>query len=86
MNQASASEAQTQQHSLNSSLGDIVDNPLAHLSGQLLNASTSIHPKASPQLSFISVIYCPWCTSFATSLILDSPIVPCMYYFSHGGT
>ncbi|GFW81798.1 hypothetical protein TNCV_2884721 [Trichonephila clavipes] len=33
MNQASASEAQAQQLSLNSSLGDTVDSPLVHLRG-----------------------------------------------------
>ncbi|GFT75157.1 hypothetical protein TNCV_2245131 [Trichonephila clavipes] len=36
MNQVSALEAQTQQRSLNSSLGNILVNPLVHLSCQLL--------------------------------------------------
>ncbi|GFY03280.1 hypothetical protein TNCV_1172401 [Trichonephila clavipes] len=84
MNQASALEAQTQQRSLNSSLGDTVDSPLVHLGGQLLNGSRSKHPKASPQSSFNSVIYGPWCSIFVWSLSLNSPILPCMVYFYHG--
>ncbi|GFU91597.1 hypothetical protein TNCV_2543611 [Trichonephila clavipes] len=42
MNQAPASEGQTQQRSLNSSLEDTVGSPLVHLGGMLLNGSTSI--------------------------------------------
>ncbi|GFS85607.1 uncharacterized protein TNCV_2794441 [Trichonephila clavipes] len=49
MNQASASEAQTQQCSLNSSLGDTFGSPLVHFGGQLLNGSPSICPNTSPQ-------------------------------------
>ncbi|GFU57251.1 calmodulin [Trichonephila clavipes] len=86
MNQASASEGQTQQCPLNSSLGDTVGSPLIHLGGQLLNGSTSILPNVSPQLLFTSVIYGLWCTTFASSLILDSPILPCTVYFYNGGT
>jgi hypothetical protein len=43
---------------------------------------TPILPNASPQSSFTSVIYGygPWCTTFATSLILDSAILPCTVY------
>ncbi|GFV06460.1 uncharacterized protein TNCV_2947831 [Trichonephila clavipes] len=85
-NQASASEAQMQQCSLNSSLGDTFGSPLVHFGGQLLNGSPSICPNASPQPSFASVIYGPWCTTFATSLILNSPILPCTVHFYHGGT
>ncbi|GFU92557.1 uncharacterized protein TNCV_4794861 [Trichonephila clavipes] len=85
-NQASASEAQTQQCSLNSSLGDTFGSPLIHFGGQLLNGSPSICPNTSPQPSFASVIYGPWCTTFATSLILNSPFSPCSVHFYHGGT
>src|SRR5580765_8936292 len=74
-----------QQRSLNSCLGDTVGSPLVHLGGQLLNGSTSICPNASPQPSFASVIYDPWCTTFVTSLILDSPILPCTVHFYHDG-
>ncbi|GFU83491.1 hypothetical protein TNCV_2142491 [Trichonephila clavipes] len=84
MNQASASEAQTQQRSLNSCLGDTVGSPLDHLAGQLLNGSTSIHPNAS--LPFTSVIHGPWRITFAPSWMLDNPILPCMVIFYHGGT
>ncbi|GFV86049.1 uncharacterized protein TNCV_670461 [Trichonephila clavipes] len=76
INQVSASEAQTQQRSLNSSLGDTVGSPLVHLGGQLLNEIRL----------FASIIYGPWRTTFATSLILNSPILSCMVYFYHGGT
>ncbi|GFV72265.1 hypothetical protein TNCV_637271 [Trichonephila clavipes] len=41
-NQASASEAQTQQCSLNCSLGETFGSPLVHFGGQLLNGSPSI--------------------------------------------
>ena len=84
MNHVSASEAQAQQHSLNSSLGDTVVSPLFHLLSQLLNNSMSIRLNASRQPLFTSVIYVPWWTKFAMSLILDSPILPCMVYFYHG--
>ncbi|GFW50682.1 hypothetical protein TNCV_2889841 [Trichonephila clavipes] len=57
-------------------LGDTFGSPLVHFGGQLLNGSPSICPNASPQPSFASVIYGPWCTTFATSLILNSPILP----------
>ncbi|GFW04748.1 hypothetical protein TNCV_4879841 [Trichonephila clavipes] len=46
MNQAPASENQTQQRSLNSSLEDTVGSPLVHLGGMLLNGSTSILPNS----------------------------------------
>ncbi|GFW56060.1 uncharacterized protein TNCV_374661 [Trichonephila clavipes] len=85
-NQASASEAQMQQCSLNSSLGDTFGSPLVRFGGQLLNGSPSICPNASPQPSFASVIYGSWCTTFASSLILNSPILPCTVHFYHGGT
>ncbi|GFX81611.1 hypothetical protein TNCV_4179511 [Trichonephila clavipes] len=65
MNQASDSESQTQQRSLNSSSKDNVDSPMVEVGGQLLNGSTSIHPNASTQPLFTSVIYCSWCTTFA---------------------
>ncbi|GFW66682.1 hypothetical protein TNCV_1371151 [Trichonephila clavipes] len=57
MDQASASDAQTQQRSLNSNLGDTISNLLVHLGGQLLNGSTSIRPNTFPQqsLTFISM-------------------------------
>ncbi|GFW67836.1 hypothetical protein TNCV_3871671 [Trichonephila clavipes] len=58
--QASASEARTQQRSLNSSLGDTVGSPLVHLGSQLLNGSMSIRSNVSPQPLFTSVIYGPW--------------------------
>ncbi|GFX45354.1 hypothetical protein TNCV_1026141 [Trichonephila clavipes] len=77
---------QTQQRSLNSSLGYTVGGFLVRLRGQLLNGSTSICPNASPQPSFTSMIYGHPSTTFATSLILDSPILPLPVYFYHGGT
>ncbi|GFX63692.1 hypothetical protein TNCV_2183211 [Trichonephila clavipes] len=46
MNQAPASENQTQQRSLNSSLEDTVGSPLVHLGDMLLNGSTSILPNS----------------------------------------
>ncbi|GFV06376.1 hypothetical protein TNCV_4491991 [Trichonephila clavipes] len=54
MKQVSASEAQTQQHALNSSLRDIVDSSLVHQGGQLLNGSmsfaqTHLYSHPSPQ-------------------------------------
>ncbi|GFU89821.1 hypothetical protein TNCV_4742621 [Trichonephila clavipes] len=49
VNQASASEAQTQQHSLNNSLGDTFISLMFHLGVQLLNSSTSIRTNTSPQ-------------------------------------
>ncbi|GFV43892.1 hypothetical protein TNCV_485161 [Trichonephila clavipes] len=45
MNQASASETQVQQSSLNSSLGGTVGSPLVHLAGQLLSSSMSFSRK-----------------------------------------
>ncbi|GFX26365.1 uncharacterized protein TNCV_949631 [Trichonephila clavipes] len=84
-NQASASEAQTQQCSLNCSLGDTFGSPLVNFGGQLFNGSPSICSNASPQPSFASVIYGPWCTTFATSLILNSPILLYTVHFYHGG-
>ncbi|GFW96727.1 RNase H domain-containing protein [Trichonephila clavipes] len=78
MNQAPASENQTQQRSLNSSLEDTVGSPLVHLGGMLLNGSTSILPNSPLQPSVTSITYGPWYTTFATSLILDGPILPCM--------
>ncbi|GFU28903.1 transposable element Tc1 transposase [Trichonephila clavipes] len=66
----------TQQRSLNINLRDTIGRPLAHLGDQLLNGNTYIHPNAFPQPSFVSVIYGPWCITFATSLILGSPIFP----------
>ncbi|GFX82419.1 hypothetical protein TNCV_2871001 [Trichonephila clavipes] len=69
MNWAFASEAQTQQNPVNSSLDDNVVLPLeyvvlilhvVHLSGQLLNGRTTIHPNVSLQPSFPYVIYGPW--------------------------
>ncbi|GFV74254.1 uncharacterized protein TNCV_2312521 [Trichonephila clavipes] len=86
MNQASASETQVQQSSLNSSLGDTIGSPLVHLAGQFLSINTSILRKAFSQSSFTSVIYGPWFTTVATSLILDSPILICTVYCYHGGT
>ncbi|GFX02343.1 hypothetical protein TNCV_2285111 [Trichonephila clavipes] len=59
MNQASVSEAQTQQRSLNSSLGDTVGSPLVHMGDQLLNGSTYILPNAFLQPSLTSVHYGP---------------------------
>ncbi|GFW27733.1 hypothetical protein TNCV_766151 [Trichonephila clavipes] len=97
MNQAPASENQTQQRSLNSSLEDTVGSPLVHLGGMLLNGSTSILPNSPLQPSVYhllpilyhlssSITYGPWYTTFATSLILDGPILPCTVYFNHGDT
>ncbi|GFY09484.1 troponin T [Trichonephila clavipes] len=77
MNQAPASENQTQQQSLNSSLEDTVGSPLVHLGGMLLNGSTSSLPNSPLQPSVTSITYGPWYTTFATSLILDGPILPC---------
>ncbi|GFV90800.1 hypothetical protein TNCV_2323691 [Trichonephila clavipes] len=74
MNQAPASENQTQQRSLNSSLEDTVGSPLVHLGGMLLNGSTSSLPNSPLQPSVTSITYGPWYTTFATSLILDGPI------------
>ncbi|GFX88348.1 hypothetical protein TNCV_1705681 [Trichonephila clavipes] len=86
MNQAPASENQTQQRSLNSSLEDTVGSPLVHLGGMLLNGSTSILPNSLLQPSVTSITYGPWYTTFATSLILDGPILPYTVYFNHGDT
>ncbi|GFW40942.1 hypothetical protein TNCV_4369901 [Trichonephila clavipes] len=77
MNQAPASENQTQQRSLNSSLEATVGSPLVHLGGMLLNGSTSSLPNSPLQPSVTSITYGPWYTTFATSLILDGPILPC---------
>ncbi|GFX97694.1 hypothetical protein TNCV_3065811 [Trichonephila clavipes] len=85
-NQVSTSDDQTQQRSLNSSLGDTIGSPLVPLSDQLLNGSKSIRPNASPHSSSTSVIYGPWFTTFVTSLIVDSPILPYTIYFYHGGS
>ncbi|GFU99076.1 uncharacterized protein TNCV_1227901 [Trichonephila clavipes] len=81
LNQASVSESQTQQ-----CLGNTVGGPLVYLGGQLLNGSTPICSIASPQPSFTSVICDPWCTTFATSLIFDSPSLLCTVHFYHSGT
>ncbi|GFU88090.1 hypothetical protein TNCV_1336591 [Trichonephila clavipes] len=86
MNQAPASENQTQRRSLNSSLEDTVGSPLVHLGGMLLNGSTSILPNSPLQPSVTSITYGPWYTTFATSLILDGPILPCSVYFNNGDT
>ena len=86
INQTCVAEAHMQQRSLNRHWGDTVGCLLVHLGGQLLNGCSSICPNASPQLSFSSVIYDPWCTTFAMLLILDSAILPCMIYFYHGNT
>ncbi|GFV10335.1 hypothetical protein TNCV_3523701 [Trichonephila clavipes] len=64
MNQAPASENQTQQRSLNSSLEDTVGSPLVHLGGMLLNGSTSILPNSPLQPSVTSITYGPWYTTF----------------------
>ncbi|GFU42676.1 uncharacterized protein TNCV_3138801 [Trichonephila clavipes] len=85
MNQAPASENQTQQRLLNSSLENTVGSPLVHLGGMLLNGSTSILPSSPVQSSVTSITYGPWYTPFATSLILDGPILPCTVHFYHGG-
>ncbi|GFW66480.1 hypothetical protein TNCV_3309991 [Trichonephila clavipes] len=77
MNQAPASENQMQQRSLNSSLEATVGSPLVHLVGMLLNGSTSSLPNSPLQPSVTSITYGPWYTTFATSLILDGPILPC---------
>ncbi|GFV50886.1 hypothetical protein TNCV_3921791 [Trichonephila clavipes] len=73
-----------QQRSLNSSLEVTVGSPLVHLVGMLLNGSTSSLPNSPPQPSVTSITYRPWYTTFATSLILDGPILPCTVYFNHG--
>ncbi|GFU57071.1 hypothetical protein TNCV_1779371 [Trichonephila clavipes] len=73
MNQAPASENQTQQRSLNSSLEDTVGSPLVHLGGMLLNGSTSILPNSPLPPSVTFITYGPWYTTFATSLILTVP-------------
>ncbi|GFS62677.1 DUF4817 domain-containing protein [Trichonephila clavipes] len=77
INQVPASENQTQQRSLNSSLEATVGSPLVHLGGMLLNGSTSSLPNSPLQPSVTSITYGPWYTTFATSLILDGPILPC---------
>ncbi|GFU00697.1 transposable element Tc3 transposase [Trichonephila clavipes] len=61
MNQAPASENQTQQRSLNSSLEDTVGSSLVHLGGMLLNGSTSILPNSPLQPSVTSITYGPCC-------------------------
>ncbi|GFX18344.1 transposable element Tcb1 transposase [Trichonephila clavipes] len=76
MNQAPASENQMQQRSLNSSLEATVGSPLVYLVGMLLNGSTSSLPNSPLQPSVTSITYGPWYTTFATSLILDGPILP----------
>ncbi|GFT75939.1 hypothetical protein TNCV_2098731 [Trichonephila clavipes] len=68
------------------SLEDTVGSPLVHLGGMLLNGSTSILPNSPLQPSVTSITYSPWYTTFATSLILDGPILPCTAYFIHGDT
>ncbi|GFU17901.1 hypothetical protein TNCV_4029221 [Trichonephila clavipes] len=52
----------------------------------LLNGSTSILLNSPLQPSVTSITYGPWNTTFATSLILDGPILPCTVYFNHGDT
>ncbi|GFU03150.1 hypothetical protein TNCV_2720641 [Trichonephila clavipes] len=69
MNQAPASENQTQQRSLNSSLEDTVGSPLVHLGGMLLNGGTSIVPNSPLQPSVTSITYCPWHGSRASTLV-----------------
>ncbi|GFW74584.1 hypothetical protein TNCV_114351 [Trichonephila clavipes] len=86
MNQAPASENQTQQRSLKGSLEDTVGSPWVHLGGMLLNGSTSILPNSPLQPSVTCITYGPWYTTFATSLILDGPILPCTVYFINGDT
>ncbi|GFV30961.1 hypothetical protein TNCV_4013951 [Trichonephila clavipes] len=86
MNQAPASENQTQQLSLNSILEATVGSPLVHLGGMLLNGSTSSLPNSPLQPSLISITYGPWYTTFVTLLILDGLILPCAVYFNHGDT
>ncbi|GFY03315.1 hypothetical protein TNCV_1172731 [Trichonephila clavipes] len=86
INQVPASENQTQQRSLNSSLEATVGSPLVHLGRMLLNGSTSSLPNLPLQPSVTSITYGPWYTTFATSLILDDPILPCMVYFNHSDT
>ncbi|GFS51341.1 hypothetical protein TNCV_3533781 [Trichonephila clavipes] len=66
-----------QQRSLNSSLEATAGSPLVHLVGMLLNGSTSSLPNSPLQPSVTSITYGPWYTTFATSLILDGPILPC---------
>ncbi|GFU61685.1 hypothetical protein TNCV_4522191 [Trichonephila clavipes] len=55
MNQVPASENQTQQRSLNSSLEVTVGSPLVHLGGMLLNGSTSSLPNSPLQPSVTSI-------------------------------
>ncbi|GFT09419.1 hypothetical protein TNCV_5062811 [Trichonephila clavipes] len=81
-NKASDSKTQTQQCLLDSSFVDTVGSPLG---GQLLNDSASIRPNKSPQPHF-TVIYGLWRTTFATSLILDRSILPCVVHLYHGGS
>ncbi|GFS76485.1 hypothetical protein TNCV_1621061 [Trichonephila clavipes] len=59
MNQAPASENQTQQRSLNSSLEATVGSPLVHLGGMLLNGRTSSLPNSPLQPSVTSITYGP---------------------------
>ncbi|GFW27770.1 hypothetical protein TNCV_766511 [Trichonephila clavipes] len=59
MNQAPASENQTQQRSLNSSLEATVGSPLVHLGGMLLNGSTSSLPNSPLQPSVTSITLWP---------------------------
>ncbi|GFW68933.1 transposable element Tcb1 transposase [Trichonephila clavipes] len=77
MNQVPASENQTQQRSLNSSLEATVGSPLVHLGRMLLNGTSSSLLNSPLQPSLTSITYGPWYTTFATSLILDDPILPC---------
>ncbi|GFV54473.1 hypothetical protein TNCV_2865571 [Trichonephila clavipes] len=66
-----------QQRSLNSSLEATVGSPLVHLGGMLLNGSMCSLPNSPLQPSVTSITYGPWYTTFAKSLILDGPILPC---------
>ncbi|GFT54989.1 hypothetical protein TNCV_2325091 [Trichonephila clavipes] len=86
MNQASASENQTQQRSLNSSLEDTVGSPWFIWVVCCLTVARLLLPNSPLQPSVTSITYGPWYTTFATSLILDGPILPCTVYFNHGDT
>ncbi|GFX27366.1 hypothetical protein TNCV_3341781 [Trichonephila clavipes] len=85
-NQTTASEAQAQQCSLNSSLGDTFGSPLVHFGVSCstvarLSARTHLRNRRSPLSSMAR-----GAPHFATSLILNSPILPCTVHFYHGGT
>ncbi|GFT80771.1 hypothetical protein TNCV_2540601 [Trichonephila clavipes] len=86
MNQAPASENQTQQRSLASSLEDTVGSPPVNMVYMLLKVA---HLFSRTHLCSHQSPLSPMARGsphFITSLILDGPILPCTVYFNHGDT